>query len=177
MKNNFQKIILISTLAILILLCFAFFFLYQEINKNNQKAEQSLLLWQIEANRRDDINYLNRSLKEINQQKMQLDTHFINGSDVVPFLNTVEQLAPLAGASAQVGSVDTNKDNTTLVVTLSSSGSFGSIYKFLTLLENSPYELNFLSMDINKTADVADKKIKNSVWTGTFKIQLLSFIP
>ena len=33
---------------------------------------------------------------------------------------------------------------------IKASGSFEALYKFLTLLENSPYELDFISMDIQK---------------------------
>jgi len=87
-----------------------------------------------------------------------LETHFIKSSDVVPFLNTIEALGPAVGASAEIDSVDTSPDGASLIVELQASGSFGAVYKFLTLLENSPYELNFLSMDIHTITDVVPNK-------------------
>lgn len=180
MKNNLQKIPLFVSLATLILFCFVFLFLYRAIDNNNQKAEQNLIVWQTEASRRDEINTLNRSLQEIANDKIQLETHFAKSSDAVPFLDTIEKLALEAGATAQISSVDTSADNTGLIVALNASGGFGAIYKFLTLLENSPYELDFLTMDIHKTTTdtpVPSKNVTDSKWTATFKIQLLSFMP
>jgi hypothetical protein len=57
------------------------------------------------------------------------------------------------------------------------SGSFEAIYKFLNLLENSPYELDFLSMDMHKMApDVVVKGAQNLKWEAVFKIKLLTFV-
>jgi len=167
MKNNFQKIPLLTSLIFFIFFCFAFIFLYREINNNNQKAEQNFTTWQIETRRRDDIRTLDRSLKESADDRAQLETHFAKSSDVVPFLDTIEKLAPKAGAKAQVDSVSTMANNTGLLVGLKVTGSFEAVYKFLSLLENSPYELDFLLVDIHKATS----------WEAIFKIQLLSFVP
>jgi hypothetical protein len=179
MKNNFQKIPLFLSLIFFIFFCFAFVFLYQEINNNNQKAELGMTTWQKEANRRDDIASLNQSLQKIEGDRVLLETHFAKSSDIVPFLDTIEKLAPVAGALAQVDSVNTLANNTGLMVGLKASGSFEAIYKFLTLLENSPYELDFLSMDIHKLTapDALGKTVNDLKWEAIFKIQLLSFVP
>ena len=43
---------------------------------------------------------------------------------------------------------------------------------------NSPYELEFVSIDLNRGAVLSgsDSNIKNLKWEATFKIKLLSFI-
>jgi hypothetical protein len=174
MKHNLQKVPLVISLILFIFLCFTFWFLYRAINSNNQKAEAGMITWQAEASRRDDITSLDRSLQEIAPDRMLLETHFAKSSDVVPFLDTVEGLAPKAGALAQVNSV--NIDNTGLIVELKALGSFESIYRFLTLLENSPYELDFISMDIHTAVQVTDKNVKSPSWEAIFKIKLLSFV-
>lgn len=178
MKNNFQKVPLFLSAIFFIFFCFAFVFLYREINNNNQKAEQDTINWQTEARRRDNIASLDRSLQKIANDKALLETHFAKSSDIVPFLDTIEKLAPEAGALAEIDSVDTLADNTGLMVGLKASGNFEAIYKFLTLLENSSYELDFLSMDMHKlaTGTVPDKSVKNLKWEAVFKIQLLSFV-
>jgi NAD(P)-dependent dehydrogenase (short-subunit alcohol dehydrogenase family) len=179
MKNNFPKIPLILSIIFFIFFCFAFVFLYGEINDNNQKAEQNTIIWQTEARRRDEIKSLDRSIQMIAGDRALLETHFAKSSDIVPFLDTVEKLASQAGARAEVGSVDILANNAGLMVGLKASGSFEVIYKFLTLLENSPYELDFLLVDIHKLTDLdaSGKNVKNSSWEAVFKIQLLSFIP
>ena len=179
MKNNFQKISLILLAVFFVFFCFAFVFLYKKINSNNQKAEQDATTWQTETLRRDNIRSLDRLLQKIADSRILLETHFAKSSDVVPFLDTIERLALGVGTKAEVNSVDILTDNTGLIVGLKASGSFEAIYKFLTLLENSPYELDFPSIDMHKLAvsGVSDENIQNLKWEATFRIQLLSFVP
>jgi hypothetical protein len=177
--NNFPKISLFLSAIFFVFSCLAFVFLYRAIDNNNQKAEQNAISWQTEARRQDEISLLDRSLPEITGDQAQLEIHFAKSSDVVPLLDMIEKLALEAGATAEIDSVNTLANNSGLVVELKASGSFGTIYKFLTLLENSPYELDFLSMDMHNLTvpGVAGKTVNNLKWEAVFKIQLLSFIP
>ena len=177
MKNNLQKISILLAILLFMLSCFTFFFLYRQININDKKADTDTTTWQTEAARRNDITSLNNSLTQVSSDRDLLETHFTQSSDIVPFLNTIEQLAPPTGAKAEVDSVGTGTNNTGLVVELKASGTFTQVYKFLELLENSPYELNFLSMDIHKSTilDGSSGVTNNSSWDAIFQIQLLSF--
>jgi len=142
-------------------------------------VQQDTLSLETEARRREDILALNRLLQKVADDRALLEKHFIKSSDIVPFLDMIEKLALQAGVSAQIDSVNTKIDNTELTVGLKALGKFEAIYKFLTLLENSPYELDFNSMDIRKLASsvVTGKTVDNSGWEAIFKIQLLSFVP
>jgi Tfp pilus assembly protein PilN len=179
MKNNFQKILLFLSSVFFIAVCLAFVFLYQKINKDNQKIELNTKIWQEEARRRDEIRSLDASLQKIADDRALLETHFAKSSNIVPFLDTIEKLAPKVNASAEVKSVDAVADKTKLIVGLKALGSFEALYKFLNLLENSPYEIEFLSLDIHKleAGEPADKNAKGARWEAVFKIKLLSFIP
>ena len=77
------------------------------------------------------------------------------------------------GVKAEVVSVDITKDSSSLIVEINASGSFETIYKLIMLLENSPYNLEFISVNI-KDSDTSVGK--SSQWTATFQIKLLSFI-
>jgi hypothetical protein len=179
MKNNLQKIFLAISVVLFVILSLAFVFLFKKINDNYKKTNQNTVAWMEEERKREDIISLGQSLEEIIDDKTLLETHFAKSSDVVPFLDNIEKLAPKAGVQIEVDSVNTKNNNSGLVVGLKASGSFGSIYKFLTLLENSPYQLDFTSMHLSKlqTGDAPGKNSKESKWEGIFKIQLLSFIP
>ena len=178
MKFNFPKIPLFLSVALLILCSLSFFLLYKKVNSNSVLAKQAEGDWQNEASRRDEIKLLNDSIKAIAAEKEQLETHFVKSSDVVPFLDTIEGLAPQANAKAEVTSVDMMENSSKLLVGVKASGSFSSIYKFLMLLENSPYELEFVSMDIQNVIiqDVNTKGNKISSWEANLKIKLLSFL-
>jgi len=184
MKNNFKKLQFFLSIIFFIFSLLIFLFLYRQINNNNQKAEQSVVEFTSKANQLDQIKVLNRSIGTIKEEKSLLETHFAQSSDIVPFLGTIEALALKAGVKAEVASVDASKDIGVLGVQVNTSGNFQGLYKFLTLLENSPYELEFTSIDMQKesgsgvltASTVPAKSAQASNWQTTFKIRLLSFV-
>ncbi len=170
MKNNLPKIQLSVSLILVCVFLFAFVYLSREINNNNQKATLGENEWQKEELRRDEIKALDRSVRVIEKERMQLETHFARSSDAVPFLDTIEGLAPKVNAKAEVTSVEILKDQSGLMVEIKASGTFSDLYRFLTLLENSPYELEFVGVEMHKGTEVGLQ------WNAVFKIKLLTFI-
>ncbi len=115
-------------------------------------------------------------IDHIESERAVLDTHFVRSSDIVPFLATIESLAQKVGGKAEVTSVDIPQDDSLLVVELKAGGSFEALYKFVMLLENSPYELLFISANIQNPGIQDLPTSGASEWTATFKINLLSFL-
>jgi len=178
MQKHLNKIFLILSVVFLVFSCAAFIFLHGLI-KNNQKTSQEILIeWQKESVRRDDIRLMGRSLKAIEKDRIDLDTHFAQSSNVVPFLDTLETLAMAVKAKSEVTSVDISKDKQQLVVGLRAFGSFEVLYKLMLLLENSPYELEFLSLDLQRESggDISEDGASSPEWSASFKIKLLSFL-
>ncbi|MFA6920052.1 MAG: hypothetical protein WC264_03330 [Candidatus Paceibacterota bacterium] len=176
--QHFKKKLMITTGTLLFAFSiFSFFFIYHFINKKNKIAENTFLMWQEKYQKREEIKLLNNSIKDIEADKVLLDAHFAQSTDVVPFLNTIESLATKVKAKAEVTSVDILKDKTGLLVGIKTLGSFEAVYKFLMLLENSPYELEINSVDM-QTLIIEDssKKLKIPEWNASFKIKLLTFI-
>ena len=176
--NSLKKSLVLSILFFLIAL-FVLIFLYRVIDSNETKSQATLTEWQTEMSKLNEIKLLNNSAKIISEQKDLLETHFAKNSDAVPFLDMIEKLGPTSGTKVEVTSVGVSPDNVTLLVGLKASGSFENIYKFQALLENSPYEVEFDSIDISKS-DLKNDSQKNSTkssWDGTFKIKLITFIP
>ncbi len=175
--KKFRKAPLIFSIIFLIFSCAVFFFLYKKTEGNKAVAEDAQTKWQNEATRRDEIRSLGRSLKDIENERNLLESHFAYGSDIVPFLDTIEKLATEVNAKPEIVSVDIPKNKKGLYAVVKASGSFESIYKYLTLLENSPYELEFTSANIQNLS-TGDPAAQNSTsgWEAVFKIQLLSFI-
>jgi len=177
MQFNFKKRILFFSVGILIFSCLAFLFVYKKIGHNNKVAEQVQSEWQAEAIRREEAKSLDRTMKSIEAERALLETHFAKSSDIVPFLDTLEGLATKTGAEAEVSSVDVLKDEVGLMVGLKATGSFSEVYKFLMLLENSPYELEFSSIDFQTRVSQDLESVAVPTWNAVFKIKLLSFIP
>ena len=178
MKHNFPKLSLLLSVVLLAFSSFLFLFLYTKINSNNNISEQMRIEWQTEAQRQNDMKSLEESILVISEERALLETHFAQSSDVVPFLDMIEKLAKDGGAKAEVVLVDLSKDNMGLVVQIEATGNFRSVYKFLTLLENSPYELEVMSMDMKKLGggDPNDKNSKTTQWSAVLQVELLSFV-
>lgn len=175
--KKFKKIPLLMSIIFLTFSCFIFVFFYKKLNDNKIIAQEMQQEWQTEAARRDEIKYLAKSLKAIEAERNLLESHFAQSSNIVPFLDTIEQLGILARAKSEVVSVDIPKDKNVLLIDVKASGSFEALYKFLTLLENSPYELDFTAVNIQRIniQTMADKKFIPAEWEAAFKIKLLSF--
>ncbi len=156
--------------------CAVFAFLWRSISRNEQAAQAAESEWQTENSRREEAKSLDASMRAIQNERDQLDTHFASSVDVVPLLDTVEKLASSAGTKTSVTSVDILPNNAGLNVSLKSTGTFQSIYKFLALLENSSYELQFYSVDLESgpLTDVAGKTT-GTAWTAAIKVNLVSF--
>jgi Tfp pilus assembly protein PilN len=180
MQNNFKKITFFVLTILLFALVLVFLFVYKKIDSNEAKTQNSMTEVENELSRRAEIQALNLSINSIKVDKTALETHFAKSSDIVPFLDTIESLAPKAGAKAQVTSVNILKDSSTLAVQINASGSFGGIYKFLTLLENSPYELEFTGVDMQKQGVVkapdGSAGSQSPEWEAIIGVRLLSFI-
>lgn len=179
MQNNFPKIPLLLSMIFLVLFSFLFFFFYRTLYSNKAEAERKEILWQTEALRRDEIKQLEQSVKRLENERVALGTHFARSSDVVPFLDTIEALAGKAEARAEITSVDISKDGAGLLVGVKASGTFSGLYKFIALLENSPYKLKFMGMEIRKETGTGaeGKNIGSGRWDAIFRLKLLSFIP
>ncbi len=178
MQNNFPKTqFVISLIAFFAaVLCYAFSDYL--INSNLGKAQSMEEEWQTESVKRENTRVLAHSVEVIQSERLELDTHFAKSSDVVPFLDTMEALAPKVGTKAEVTSVELLKEPIALEVGLRASGSFGNLYRFLTLLENSPYELEINSVEMHKVGEIGAvvSEAGPTGWNMVLKIKLLSFI-
>ncbi len=151
----------------------ALFFLYQTIDENKKLAAEARAAWQKEEARRQEIKSLEIFLQDVEAERTELDAHFARSSNIVPFLDSIEELARRVGAEPEVVSVDPTPGGQGLGVVVRATGAFGSLYKFLELLENSPYELEFTMVDIGKISGAP----AYGNWEAFLRMNLLSFLP
>ncbi len=172
------KNMLVPSVLLLLLSVAAFLFLYATIDRKNKELLKAQTEWQSETKKFDDIKQLERSMKAIENERALLQTHFAKSSDAVPFLDSLERLALSVSVKSEITSVDVGKNNSNLIVLIRSSGSFENLYKFLMLLENSAYELEFLSVDMQKVGGV-EGALGTDIpeWESRLRIKLVSFLP
>ena len=176
--QKFKKIPLIFSTIFLLCSLSIYLFLYTQISNNMKTEQDAEIKWQNETSRRNEMSTLNQSIKTIDQERIALNSHFISSANVVPFLDDIGQLSQEANISSDIVSVDILQNKGGLQVGVKSSGTFANFYKFLTLMENSPYEVEFTSVDMQGLTDISGtgKKTANPMWNAAFKVKLLSFI-
>ncbi|MEI7765528.1 MAG: hypothetical protein WCI93_02995 [bacterium] len=176
MKNKSTKIFLPPLVLVFLVFCSLFIFLYIQTKGNIKIAEQTEADFQKEVSHREEIKDFNNSFKSIEEERALLETHFAQSSDIVPFLNKIENMASSVNTKVEVSFIEVAKDNTGLVLEMRDTGNFEQVYKFLTLLENSPYELEITLVEMNKISIEEKNNINKKVWEALYKIKLISFI-
>jgi len=179
MKSASTKNRIFLAVGFFILASLIFVFLYRETMNNHKISEDSFSEWKKESSKRDEIMSLNRSIASVTEKKNLLETHFAKSSDVVPFLDFLENLAKTVGVKAGVSLVDLPEKEAGLIVEMKVAGDFKTIYKFLKLLESSPYQLELTSVNLQNVAqeETTNKSSdKKTEWEALLRIKLLSFI-
>ncbi len=174
MKTNFPKVPFFLSIFFLIFSCCFFYLLYNKIEKNYIIAKEANIEMQEKMSQLDELKDISRGIKTIEQETTELDKHFIPSSNLVPFLDTIEELALKVETTAETSFINISPDNLSLIVGLKAKGSFKSLYKFFTLLENSPYQLEFVSLDIFK--EITQSTTSTSSWETNIVLRLISFI-
>lgn len=171
MKQNplTKKIIFAAMFLLVAVVCFCI--LYREIYNTEIESTAKLNEWKIEASRREEIKSLDSMMRKIEKKQALVETHFAESSNPVAFLDAMERLASSVGAKNTVSSIELSKDGNSMVVGMNISGSFESFYKFLTLLENSPYGLEFVSVNLTKDGDGS-----GGTWSAALKVEVLTFV-
>mgnify|MGYP001589848773 CR=1 FL=1 len=177
-QNKFPKIQFFSSILFFVGFFVLFIFFLRIINANNKEIELANNLWQTETLKRNELEILHDSIGEISKEREELETHFAQSSDIVPFLDAIEDLALKTQNKAEITAVDILNDNTGLMVGMKTSGTFNNLYKFISLLENASYEIEIVSMKIHKEDSLAteEKEMKVPLWNLFLRVKLLSFI-
>ncbi len=179
MKTKFPTIPFILSLILLLASCAVFIFLHGKINSNRRIAEGLRKELIAEEEKKENMKALEAAFLSIEKERTLLDNHFARSSDPVPFLDTIEKLGRDAGTKAEVTLVNLSQDKSNLFVDIKADGTFSAVYKYLLLLENSPYELEFTSMEMKNGAvtSAEGKTLSSAQWAATFRVKVLSFLP
>jgi hypothetical protein len=177
MKNYLPKVQIFLSVVFLAASSFVFMYVYKQTINNNQQAEASQMEAAQVDQAKEEVRFLDNSLKAIQEEKTALENHFVPSSNAVPFLDTLAATAKSVGVKSEVTSVDLSTDHTTFAVEFTASGSFPLVYKFIKLVENLPYEIDVNSLAIERTTPSEIKGVSNPEWSADFKINVLSFIP
>jgi hypothetical protein len=183
MQFRLKKTFLIIPVLLFLLSSIFFVFLLREVKKNINISKQAEINLQEEMLALEEAKDFNNFFRSIENEKILLESYFIQNSDVVPFLDKIEMMGSKVGIKTEVSQIEIAKDNSGLVLEIKNEGNFKRLYKFLLLLENFPYELEFTSVEIYNVSvqnvenleKSGNNKVKNE-WKMVLKIKLISFV-
>lgn len=170
MKYSFPTFPLFLSVLVLVSAIALFILVNREVESLNGQATDTWLKWSTERDRRDNLLSIEAAIARTVEDRNKLTSHFATSSNAVPFLDMIEQSGRKVGAVTEVASVDLPKDNSGLIVRVESTGSFEAIYKFIKLLESSPYQLEFNSFNIRNSGGGGGQ------WSAAMEMRLLTFI-
>ncbi len=171
--NNSSKILLIFvTLALFLLLSLGTFLFY-----SMGSIVQDITLIRGRLSTLDseikNINVIEGFLEKTASDRIIISQGFIGNDDLLRFIEDIEKVGNESGIEVNVESASLAAGNSKLGPSfrLRAQGNFSQVFKYMLLLENTPYEISF--EDISFTSSAGEKGKKN--WLGTFVIRLLSY--
>lgn len=119
----------------------------------------------------EKVRVLEKDLFDLETWKQETSGLILNKDTIVKFIEDTERLASTTNISLEMKSVNIfeNTDEKPRF-TLGVNGGFPDIYRFMHLLENSRYKIEFISASIKKPENE-----KSGRWFSELSLRLLSF--
>jgi len=183
--------VIIFSLVILVAYGFVFWRIYTDgLTTSDLLNQASLDFEKDEALRNAKI-----ALAENRDSISKIDSYFIAGDGVAPFIGNIEALGKQYGVGVSIGSVAVESDpkmkndfKETLHLKVETTGSWSNIVRFLSAVENLPYHV-VLDQVVFGLTDAADKlsfggvsavdskrvRTSSEKWKVSLDISLLKF--
>ena len=180
MKKNKQKTGLIFTgvVFLVLLLLGAYGYSFLEMKKTSENAALVSAELNQYLSKKGTINILKTAVKSTKEERKKIDTYFVEWDDMPDFAKEIESLGKISGTELVITGLGV-KDNT-LLLKISSNGSFKNTLQLVALIENLPFKLEITEAYI----DLVKKNISDNEgggtllsWKGNFSIEIFGFIP
>jgi len=164
-KKIFFSIIIFGVLTIFLIIFCIFPFLKQIQNNSKEfisEKKKVILLTQ----KREKLQELENFYKTYQSDYNKIENLFIDSQSPIEFIQFLEQTATNSGVQLEILSTKISQKTKedfwpSLSFQLSLSGDFPDFLKFLRKLENSPYLIEFLDLNIKKESKIkAELSIK-----------------
>jgi len=116
-----------------------------------------------------NIRSLDQSLAAIAADKTKVEEVFVGADEIVRFIEDAERLAVISGAEMEISSavLPLKAEERGPLFVLKLAGSFGQIFRLLSLFEKTSYELSLEEVKMTKG--------EQSGWSGEIELRLLSY--
>ena len=176
MKNiSTTKKITLGILLFVVAAMFGYIQLYKHLHAQQEKLvalEQELHSVDVVSEGQQEVKHF---LKDTEKKREELEKYFVSLEDPTPFLEQIDSTAKAAGVVAEVGALDMQYVEESLVLPeyskelqkevrfiLSVEGEWDGIHHFLALLEEFPYTISVL----NVAFTLKDEELLGGLWEG-----------
>lgn len=167
MKIN-SKIFLIFSFTVLVFVIFGGWFLFNRISVLDKSIGETNISILNFTNDIKNLKSMESFLRESSEERKVLERAFVSEDGLVKFIEDLEENGKESGVDVEVNLATVSQDQSdSPSFRIESRGSFSSVYKYLTSLENLPYEIS-----INRTSLDSEGEGK---WRGIYEIKLLSY--
>ncbi len=151
MKKNPTALIfslsVITTIASLSVLIFFF----KVIENKNQHTSAVLATLSDKIAEKDNSKAMTEKITEINKAKDTINSYFVNSKEIDSFINYLENIDTTNSTELKVEGFDISPGSkNTLIVRISTKGTFSNIMRTLVLLENAPYKIHIIRTSFNQ---------------------------
>lgn len=160
------KTILITALVLNIVAGAGYMLLYGQVQNVfarmdtlSSRVTQLLMLQDKEKNERHIV-------LDTQQSRDKLNTYFITEEDTVSFIERIETLAQTAQTNLNIDAVNIKEEGLEVMVT--TSGSWDSVFHFISLIEAMPFRISVKNTTLRYTQE--------SGWTGSLSVLVTSFV-
>jgi len=181
MKNHKTTILFYLSIFTAILAVGVFIFFINVIKNKNRHTSAVLTTLEDKINQKENIATLEKKLIELEETRQDIDSHFVNSSQIDSFISYLEELGVDAGAEVEVKSVEIAKEENTIIGQLSARGTFTNVMEVVNLIEIIPYQIHVTSIYLNKstesgaTDDPSKGKVSGpSTWQADVSFKILS---
>jgi hypothetical protein len=173
MIKNSKILLGVSSGSLVLLLILAFLLLGSLNNLASEKEEIRERILALDTDLKN-LKVLESFLIQTQEERGIIEPAFVRGGDFVPFIEDLERVGAESSVEVRVesailgGSAAAPKEPS---FRLTAEGSFSSLFRYMLLLENLPYEIAFGEVRFVKNLNESGE----GIWIGTFIINLKSY--
>lgn len=192
MKSAIFKNLRATFLLATFIVCVGYGVLFYMIRQSNVLIASASVSSEARAKQIDTADSLKKTLENSATETSLLNKYFISSEGAVNFIEYLEGLGESIGAVvliqdvAEVEDFSGSSEKTELTFRIIAQGSWRSVYRFLALLENSPYTIVISSAELRKSSGdepvvsnafqssrETGSKIITGAWRGDFEFTVL----
>jgi len=172
-RNKKTLIILIAVLVLNIALAGAYFFAFNIVKSQSEKAAGSTLALRAYQASGDRVATMEQIIEDVKNDELKLDNYFVTEDSLVDFIEAIESAGNTANIALTLSGLRRDGENE-LLFSVNAGGSFENLMHFMALMEYMPFVIDTERASLTRGSIDIDS-VQVGEWNGTFAFQLRGY--